>query len=85
MVVLHAHIFFDPPVRLRSHPERVIRTLYDAQRCVEALGTERGGHDWQDLLNQLPRSASEKADREVALNFKAWLQAENLLDERSGD
>jgi len=71
--------FFEPAVRVRGHPERVIRTLYDAQRCLQALGPGRA-HNWERLLSQMQAVTNEQLESKLAEGFKEWLRAEGLLE-----
>lgn len=69
---------FDPPLRIRGYP-RPILTLDDAERYMHEQ-TEGRGHNREGVLRRLQAASDPEADLYAGLAFKAWLEAEGLLD-----
>jgi hypothetical protein len=64
--------FYDPPITVGGHPERVFRTLYDARRFVKAMGPDCG-HDWEAVDRKMQWAVSIREQEEAGSSFLSWL------------
>jgi hypothetical protein len=83
-----ASLAIHPPVHLTLHPDEPIRTVEDALKIVLRHARDAESRETRQLVAALNHAQSqEQADR-VALQFRNWAQAEDLLlvppEDRSG-
>jgi hypothetical protein len=74
-----ASLAIHPPVHLTLHPDEPIRTIDDAIKVVLRHARDPENRGTQRLIAALNHAHSqEQADR-VAILFRNWARAENLL------
>ena len=74
-----ASLAIHPPVHLTLHPDEPIRTVDDALKVVLRHARDPESRETQRLVGALNHVQSqEQADR-VAVQFRNWAQAEDLL------
>lgn len=69
---------FDPPLAVRGFPGLLVHTLDEAERFMhehESLA----GHSREGVLRRLQVADDPASERDAAMAFKGWLEAERLL------
>ncbi len=69
---------FDPPLALRSFPGLLVRTLDEAERFMHD-NENLVGHDREGVLHRLQAADDPASERDAAMAFIGWLEAEGLL------
>ena len=69
---------FNPPLWLRGHPDKPIRTLEDPEKFLLSCD-DRRSHNRVWLLHRLQAAQSLKERESASKSFKEWIEAEGLM------
>ncbi len=74
-----ASLAIHPPVHLTLHPDEPIRTVKDALKVVLRHARDAESRETQRLVTALNHAQSQEQADQVAVLFRDWAQAEDLL------
>ena len=73
----------DPELRIRAHPERVLRRTNEALKFVRRMTLTCTGRLWQDVLRDFETIRDEWSAIEAVVHLEFLLEAEGLLIEEN--